>query len=127
MSESSPIVLGDFERHVVFYSKGFFLRTNTIHDLKMIHSRFFVIEYKFIRHMHLYEQLLDLFMLVRSPRQQRVFWGSIFGWVGRETVTMLGLIEQMLGQIAICQVHDSDCTLIELGEPDYTVLPKRSV
>ena len=121
------VALQDHQRHIVFYSKGFYKRTDVMSDLKKIHGRFFVIEEIYIRNADVYGCVHELFTRVRSPEQQNVFWGNIFSRAGSESVAMTELIEQMIGQISICQIYDGARTLIELGLPDYTVLPRSDV
>ena len=120
---AAPVVLQDHQRHIVLYAKGYYERTNPLHDLRKLYSHFFLLEYRFIQDLHLYQCLLDLLFLVRSAEEQHTFWGNIFHRAASHNVNVGTLIEQMVGQISICQVCNGVQTLIELGSPDSTILP----
>ena len=51
------------------------------------------------------------------------YWGNVFARVGKPSITMQELIIDLLGEISVCQVKERGETLIDLGEPDFTILP----
>jgi len=124
---AEPIVLEDHERHLVLYAKGHYGKSRyLVEDLKKIFARFFCIESGFLSDQDVYARVLEVFLKVTSVRSQHWFWERIFCENGKQyrSITPLDMIDRLLGKIAICQVQDRDNVLIELCNPDYTILPE---
>ena len=118
-----PISLEDREKHLVLYAKDWYHSTVMMEDLKMILSRFNRVDVKYINNAAVFSCVLALFHKVTNIRQQEIFWGDIFHRVQKPSVMMKELIGLLLGRISICKVRENDQVLIDLGEPDYTILP----
>ena len=119
-----PTALENHEKHVVLYAKGFYRRSDdTMKDLKALLSPFFAIEPKYFTDSDMYGRVLETFWKVTSPDRQQFFWGEIFARVGKPSITMTELVGRLLGEISICVVRKNDEVVLDLGEPDYTILP----
>ena len=121
---TAAIMLEDHEKHIVLFAKGFYRRSDdTIQDLKALLSPFFAIEPKYFADSEMYGRVLETFWKVTSPDKQQFFWGEIFARVGKPSVTMTELVKRLLGELSICVVRKNDEVVLDLGEPDYTILP----
>ncbi|MDP3778712.1 MAG: hypothetical protein Q8R30_01520 [bacterium] len=124
---AEPVVLEDNERHLVLYAKGHYRKSRyVLEDLKKIFARFFCIESRFLSDQDVYARVLEVFLKVTSVGSQHLFWERLFYENGKQyrSITPLGMIDRLLGKIAICKVWEDGTALIELGEPDYTILPE---
>ena len=124
---ADPIVLEDYERHLVLYAKEHYRKSRyVLEDLKKIFARFLCIESRFLSDQDVYARVLEVFLKVTSVGSQHLFWERLFCENGKQyrSITPLDMIDRLLGKIAICQVRDGDNVLIELGDPDYTILPE---
>ena len=124
---AEPVVLEDHERHLVLYAKGHYRKSRyVLDDLRKIFVMLFCIESRFLSDQDVYARVLEVFLKVTSVRSQHWFWERIFCENGKQyrSITPLDMIDRLLGKIAICQVQDRDNVLIELCNPDYTILPE---
>jgi len=132
------------DSQVILYAKGWFKRSDDIiKDLKKIYAKRNALEVEYIRNSDVYEMLTHLvFDLCIAPKANTVFNSYPFtnlmieifkdysGLADNDTTTMKRVIEKYLIMLEFLQVNEASHgkitkVLIELDEPDYTIIPRK--
>ena len=130
--------------HHILYAKGHYLQTNVLEDLKVIQSRYSGVPAQHITVGNIQEALLSIIMKYDRPDNQTKMeelmdWFRFddlagFSWNNTGTYTRADIdrkqIECWLSIIMLLKVGDTDedgdwQTIIDLEEPDYTILPRQ--
>lgn len=121
--------LTHYDKQLILYTKGWFKQTSLVEDIKIIAGEYYNIEpknlnkidafrfvgkvfyklkqYNHIQHTNELDVFLELFHRVKL-------------WKGKDDVDIMDVIDYMCSKISSVVVLGR----IDLGEPDYTILPK---
>jgi len=108
-------------RHFLFYAKNRYGKTETISDLKTILSHETGLNPGSVKLGDVYEILVGLFLKYTTGDQKKDFFMRIFA--ERDSVKIGDVILQLIGALSVLKIRDGERVLIELGEPDPSVLP----
>jgi hypothetical protein len=114
--------------HVILYSKGWYKRTDTIEDLKTLISKLCGIDREYESLKDIAYVVTEVFIRVHTKDQiERFFNDVIFSNVYfNESFSREYIIKRMIGWIGCMQVMEKDGEhIINIGEPDYTLLPPK--
>jgi hypothetical protein len=117
----------ELAQHIVLYSKGWYKKSpNHIEDLKTLLSKYSLLDIKYVSDCDIYNIVADAFVEVCDQRQYRELLRRFFykPLSKPEPRTMLESIHTMLMLMSYIQVRNKELLLIDLGKPDYTLLPK---
>jgi len=126
--------------HVILYAKGWYKKTDRIQDLQRILGMRCGISADRINVRDILYTLSTIFYTycVKNENYFTDFTKSLFEWVNVPNVgtrmysditTIRHAIECLLGKISIIQCRDTkrngqEVILLNLGKPDYSILPK---
>jgi hypothetical protein len=108
-------------RHFFLYGKNRYRKTETMGDLKKILSHETGVSLAEVRPADVYEILLGLFLKHTTECEKRGMFLKMFS--ERESVKIGDMIRYLLDTLKMVKVRDGDDILIDLGEPDPSVLP----
>jgi len=108
-------------RHLLLYAKNHYRKTETIFDLKQILSHETGINLENVKLREVYEILAGLFVKYATGDQRKDFFVRLFS--EKDSVKIGDVILQFLAALSVQKVRDGDRVLIDIGEPDPSVLP----
>lgn len=124
------IKASEFESQVIYFCKFWFEMPNTneeiIEGIKIIIGKYYALEPKWVTDYDVYRNLLNMsFKFVpQGLFKERLL--NLFKYQG-DMIDIKHFIKQMYGEIQGLQINNDDHTvLIELTEPDYSVLAERT-
>jgi len=116
-----------FESQVIHYCKLWFELPNTIEEisqgLKIIMAEHYASKPEWYCDEDVYKRLLKIAFKFTPQgllieRLNKLFWHE-------NNITMQDFIKELFGEIQILQIKSNNETLIELVDPDFSVLPRR--
>lgn len=117
-----------FEEQIIFYCKGWFESPdeNILTCLKAIIGGVAIVESKYLSDYDVYRHMLKTAFKCCSINSIQNRFEYIFARYG-VSIEVKHMIKELYGVIQDIQVENSENNkiLIELTEPDYTLLPKR--
>ena len=118
----------EFERHIILYCKGWYKRTNLIDDIRAIIAEISGSELQHIDLSHVYNFIAQVATNYVSKNDMQDFFKWLF-WYNKnlDSVTAEEVCNKLAGKIAIITVRDGDELLMDLGEPDYSILDRKEV
>jgi nitrate reductase alpha subunit len=119
--------ISDLSKNIVLYSKNWYKKSdNHIQDLKTLVSKLCALDIKYISDCDIYNEVADTFVEVCNQRDYRRLLQDFFykPLANPEPLLMPEAIDRMLGLIGCIQVKTDMELLIDLGKPDYNLLPK---
>lgn len=110
---------------VILYSKNWFKRTNVIEDLKTLISKLCGIDREYETLKDVSYVVTEVFIKHHTKEQiERFFDDVIFTYFNvNKSLNQEEIIRRMIGWIGVIPVIKNGKTIINLGEPDYTLLP----
>ena len=108
-------------RHFLLYAKNYYRKTETISDLLTILSHEMGLDPRSVKLRDVYEILAGLFLKYATGDQKREFLMGMFS--ERDSVKIGDVVLQLLRVLSVMRVRDGEIVLIDLGEPDPSVLP----
>ena len=108
-------------RHFLLYAKNCYRKTETISDLLTILSHEMGLDPKSVKLRDVYEILAGLFLKYATGDQKKDFFIQMFS--ERDSVKLGDVVLQLLRVVSVLRVRDGETVLIDLGEPDPSVLP----
>lgn len=111
--------LSKIDEQIIFYCKGWFLHTDITEDIKIIMSHIYAIDSQYYNEKDVLIRLFKTAFNCAPPEdiQSRIM--NIFGKM--DVVSTKDMINNICG--LLCSLERDDI-LVELNEPDYTLLPK---
>jgi len=120
--------LDDYEKQFILYAKNWFKEIDTITDLKIIWSKYSYCEPKDLRDYDIYSLLCQT--LAKIMKEWHInnierFFKEIFKihYEYKNELKVQDLIEKILEEFMMLPVTLTG----DLGEPDYSILPKKEV
>lgn len=113
-----------FERHIILYAKGWYKETNYMDDIREIIAGVSGSELQYIYPIYVYKRLVEIATKYVSQFQLQECFKNFFKYKRENTITMEEICERLLGEISIIPVN-YDGVVIELGEPDGSILPRQ--
>jgi len=108
--------------HFILYAKGWYKITDTMSDLKVIMGEYCGIEPEYITDWDVTERLLKLIHELGLMKTKEHFIDFIY----RHQIRGESIVDICLSVIRCIQVKNADTELIEIDEPDETVLPLKN-
>jgi hypothetical protein len=122
------IKLDKLDCQIILYTKSWFKQTNQIEDIKTLMICYYGTKAQYYNLFDVYRILIDVMESVEIDFA-RFMKEEMFRWndnTDPNSVNVVHIIERMLGIISIIPVRDNEGNLrFDLGEPDYTWLPKK--
>lgn len=116
------IKLDKIEQQVVLYCKGHFLVTDIMEDLRVLVSNAYRLPLDETKDYSIYHYMVELgFKLIDEYRRQRMIFDL---FKHNKTISYIDMIMMIKSEIASLQVYKNDEILIELGDADFSLLPK---
>ena len=130
--------MGNCDSQVILYAKNWFKKTDVMEDLRKIYAKRNGMRFEHINNDDIYEMLTKLFYDICLKENSEYSFNhlmkEIFRFVNKgcsysETTNMKHVIKYYLVMISNAQVREIKKgktlkILIELDEPDYSILPK---
>lgn len=117
--------LTDIDKQIILYSKKWFKRTDIITDLKVMISNWSGSELKWTTEHDVYWMVSEAFAKSVSTDNRILIWflkDDLYRY--EETIEIKEMIKRMIGKMAILRTRNGDEIIIDLGEPNYNLLPK---
>ncbi|HUO78325.1 MAG TPA: hypothetical protein VMU21_12195 [Thermodesulfovibrionales bacterium] len=108
-------------RHFLLYAKNYYLKTETISDLLKILSHETGLDPRSVKLWDVYEVLAGRFVKYTRGDQKKDFFMRMFS--EGDSVKIGDVVLQLLAALSVQKVRDGETVLIDLGEPDPSVLP----
>ncbi len=113
----------DLERHIILYCKGHYKKTELMTDLKVIVGKFCDISIEHIENKDVYYWVTKIYFEFYNKYQIVSNFLDLFKWENQHDYK--SIIKFMCSYIAILPIKNKNEIIIDLGEPDYTLLPKK--
>lgn len=112
----------DLERHIILYTKNWYKKTNLIDDLKIIICNEVRSKPEYLLVGDILYWVEKVYFEIFNKQQIEFHFGNLFKY--KETLNPESFIEFVCEKIAYVKVRDGEQLALDLGEPDYTILPK---
>lgn len=116
------IKLDDLERHIILYTKGWYKKTDLIDDLKVIIDRFCSIDVEYLNVDSILYWTQKTYFKVFNKQQIEFQFGYLFYFKKQHTPETF--IQFICNRLANITVRIEDELILDLGEPDYNILPR---
>jgi hypothetical protein len=116
--------LTKMEQQVILYSKNWFERTELLNDLRVFVSKAYMISLEHMYDYSVYHFITQLWFKLFDYDKVQMIVRELFK--SKRDINYKDIIETMMSDFANLRVYDKDgVEVLELGEPDYSLLPKR--
>jgi hypothetical protein len=116
--------LTKMEQQVILYSKNWFERTELLNDLRVFVSKAYRIDLEHMYDYSVYHFITQLWFKLFDYDKAQMIVRELFK--SKMDINYKDIIETMMSDFANLRVYDKDgIEMLELGEPDYGLLPKR--
>jgi hypothetical protein len=120
--------LSKLEQQIIWYTKGWFKVTNEIDDLKIIIGDGTAISSEKVEVWSVYYWVMKTFLKVIPQHllKHKIenFFTEIYKYKPRDyCIAIEDMIREMCGELSTLKTRENDIDLIELGEPNYNLLP----
>lgn len=121
-----PVVLNDFQRHIVMYAKGCYKKKKTIGDIKKIIAYVSGVPESSLDVETVYQHVVSTFRALgrNNPLLENLFWNEFF----RGRIYELNISEMIrrllifINGFRIISYYGD--ILIEVGDPNYFIIPR---
>jgi hypothetical protein len=111
---------------IILYAKGWFKKTNMLDDLKIILSKHFGCEPEVYNLNDIYQMVIETVESTEQFNFKRFLAEGMWSYTWEDKIDKKWIIERLMGQASIIPVrNDKKEFILNLGEPDYTWLPKK--
>jgi hypothetical protein len=116
--------LTKMEQQVILYSKNWFERTELLNDLRVFVSNEYRLTVEYTYDYSIYYFITGLWFKLFDQEKAKMLIRELFR--SRTNINYKDIIETMMSDFANLGVYDKEGNeMLELGEPDYSLLPKR--
>lgn len=116
------IKLDKMEQQVVLYCKGHFLVTDMMQDLRVLVAEAYRLPLDSMVDYSVYHYMVELWFKLLNDYRKHLFILDLFKH--NKTISYFDFIMMIKSEIANLQVYKNDEILIELGDADFSLLPK---
>lgn len=116
----------EFERHIILYCKAWYKETNLIDDIRAIISNISGSELQYINVGHVYKFLTQITINYVGKYCIKEFFDNLFKYnESLDSVTIEEVCGKLACEISIIDVENENKILMDLGEPDYSILDRK--
>lgn len=124
--EKDKVKIAQSNRHFLLYAKNHYKSTTIIEDLKTIQGHWSGVDRELITICNVYEHQVNLLADLCGEQALRNVLLDLWKWKSINTeISVEHILQKIDAYLAQIKVKErSDGLILELGEPDYNILPK---